>query len=213
MFAADYLENKIVDHVVGKTSFTMPTCYLALCSALPTDASTGSTITEVVYTTYARKVTAGADWNASSGGANSNATELQFAACTAGSATARAFAGVDALTVGNLLFWSPLGTAAWQTVTPANFTRVTTTATIVLTAHGYTTGDEIAVVGANDANYNGIFTITVTDANTFTFTVTNAGASPATTADRIRVKKVTSLAISVGITPRFQAGVLVVSAD
>ena len=59
-----------------------------------------------------------------------------------------------------------------------SITRVTTTATATLTAHGYATGDYANISGAAQSQYNGNFYITVTGANTFTYTMTaDPGAS------------------------------------
>lgn len=104
---SDYLENKVLDHFLGKanTAFSSGACYMALCTAVPTDASTGTTITEANYTGYARKQIAAADWNAASSGTSTTATVTTFAACTAGSSTIIGFALCDALTVGNVLYW------------------------------------------------------------------------------------------------------------
>lgn len=103
---SDYLELKDLDHNLGKTAFTMPAAvYMALCTAVPTDASTGTTITEATYTGYARKQVAATDLNAASAGTTTNANAITFAACTAGSSTIIGFALVDALTVGNVLYW------------------------------------------------------------------------------------------------------------
>jgi len=106
--ASDYLENALLDHIVGKTSFTMPTAYVALCTAAPTDASTGSTIVEANYTGYARKQTAGSDWATASGGATSNQAAITFDACTAGSSTVTHFAVCNAATTGQVLFFGAL---------------------------------------------------------------------------------------------------------
>lgn len=118
---SDYSENKLLDHVLGKTSFTMPaTVYLALCTAVPTDASTGSTITEANYTGYARKQVAAADLNAAASGSSSNANAITFANCTAGSSTIIGWALCDALTVGNVLCWgTATSTVISTTQTPA----------------------------------------------------------------------------------------------
>jgi hypothetical protein len=59
-------------------------------------------------------------------------------------------------------------------------TRVSQTVTVTLTGHGFTTGDVINVRGADQSEYNGDFTVTVTDANTFTFDVVGSPATPAT---------------------------------
>ena len=49
----DYLENKVLDHVVGKTSFTMPAVVaVALFTAAPSDAGGGTEVTNA--NNYAR---------------------------------------------------------------------------------------------------------------------------------------------------------------
>jgi hypothetical protein len=106
--ASDYLENALVDHITGKTSYTKPTAYVALCTAAPNDASTGTTMTEAAYTSYARVSTAGSDWNASSAGSATNANAITFPACTGGSESITHFVLVDAATAGNILVYSAL---------------------------------------------------------------------------------------------------------
>ena len=64
--------------------------------------------------------------------------------------------------------------------TVSGITRSSTTATATSTAHGYTTGDKVNIRGATQSEYNGDFTITVVDANTFTYTVSGSPATPAT---------------------------------
>ena len=59
-------------------------------------------------------------------------------------------------------------------------TRASTTATAKSTLHGLSTSDSIVVAGADQADYNGTFTVTVVDKNTFTYTVSNSPATPAT---------------------------------
>jgi len=59
-------------------------------------------------------------------------------------------------------------------------TRSATTATVTHTAHGLSTGDTIAIRGANQPEYNDIKTITVTGVNTYTFTVSGSPVTPAT---------------------------------
>jgi hypothetical protein len=73
-----------------------------------------------------------------------------------------------------------VGTFARKTVGAGNLTRSSTTGTLVATAHGLTTGDRIAIEGADQAGWNHQFEVTVTDANTVTFTVDHAPVSPAT---------------------------------
>jgi hypothetical protein len=61
-----------------------------------------------------------------------------------------------------------------------SITRATATATVTCTAHGFTSGDQVNIRGANQSEYNGDFLVTVTDANTFTYTVSGTPATPAT---------------------------------
>lgn len=104
----DYTENKVLDHVVGKTAFTMPAIWVALFTAAPSDTGGG---TEVTGGSYARKATAGTDWAAASAGATSNATTLTFVTPTASWGTVTHFALMDAATVGNMIAWAPLTTS------------------------------------------------------------------------------------------------------
>lgn len=62
-----------------------------------------------------------------------------------------------------------------------SITRTSTTATVTTTAnHGLTNNDTVVIVGANQNEYNGTYTITVTGVNTFTYTVSGTPATPAT---------------------------------
>ena len=112
---SDYLENKLLDHIVGKTSFTMPTAYIALFTANPTDAGGG---TEANYGSYARVTTSGATWAAASGGASSNAAAITFPACTSGTNTITGFGIYDASTTGNLLAWGTCSLSVSTGITP-----------------------------------------------------------------------------------------------
>lgn len=117
---SDYLENKLLDHVFNDSAYTAPSPYLALCTAVPTDASTGSTITEASYTGYARLAIAGSDMSAASSGSKTNSATLTFAACTASSSTIIGWAICDASTVGNMLVWgTATSTVISTTQTPA----------------------------------------------------------------------------------------------
>lgn len=54
-----------------------------------------------------------------------------------------------------------------------------TTATVTHTAHGLATGDKVRVKGASHYQNNGVFVITVTNANTYTYTMLSApGSNP-----------------------------------
>lgn len=65
--------------------------------------------------------------------------------------------------------------------TVSSLTRSGYTATVSCTSHGFSTGDQVSIIGANQYGYNGQFSVTVTDANTFTFTTAdNTITTPAT---------------------------------
>lgn len=98
----DYLENKVLDHIFGKSSFTQPTIYVALYTVTPSDSGGG---TEVSGGSYARKQTAASDWNPAASGSMSNVNDITFATATADWGTIVAFALLDAASSGNMLYW------------------------------------------------------------------------------------------------------------
>lgn len=105
MSKSDYAENKVLDLLNGKTAFTLPTVYVALFTAAPSDAGGG---TEVSGGSYARKATVAADWNAASGGSTSNANAITFATATGAWGTVTHWATFDASSGGNMLRWGAL---------------------------------------------------------------------------------------------------------
>jgi len=108
---SNYAEAKILDHIVGKTSFTMPTAYIALCTADPTEAGTGASITEVAdANAYARVTTAGSDWDAAAAGATANAAAIEFTEASGSWGTVTHFAILDSAThgAGNMLAYGAL---------------------------------------------------------------------------------------------------------
>ncbi|MBA7540642.1 hypothetical protein ES705_32941 [subsurface metagenome] len=107
---SDYLENEILDHVLGGADYARPaTVYVALYTVAPTDAGGG---TEVSGAGYARvAVTNNAtNWPAAAGGEKSNGTEIEFAQAEADWGEVVAFAILDALSNGNFLYWADLTT-------------------------------------------------------------------------------------------------------
>jgi hypothetical protein len=112
MGITQFAANKLLDHQLGKTSWTMPTVYVALSSTTPT--ATGTNVTEPSGGSYARVATSGATWNAASAGSTSNAAAITFPTATADwAAAANMTHGVlyDAATVGNCLGWGALTVA------------------------------------------------------------------------------------------------------
>ncbi len=118
---SDYLENAVLDHIFGDGTLTITApVYLALCTTVPTDASTGSNIVEANYTGYARKSIAAADMSAASSGSKTNGNAITFAACTNGTSTIIGWAICDASTNGNMLAWGTCtSTVISTTQTPA----------------------------------------------------------------------------------------------
>lgn len=105
MSKTDYCENKVLDHINGKSAFAMPTAYVALFTAAPSDAGGG---TEVSGGSYARVATSGATWSAASAGAASNAAAISFPTASASWGTVTHYALFDASSSGNMLRWAAL---------------------------------------------------------------------------------------------------------
>lgn len=107
----DYAEKKLLDHVLGKAAFTMPTTvYLALFTASPTD--TGSTAAEVTGGAYARQaITATMSATNATTGVSSNASAVIFPQATADWGTISHLAIMDAATGGNMLLQASAATA------------------------------------------------------------------------------------------------------
>lgn len=106
--ASDYLENALLDHVLGNSSFTQPANrYVALFTASPNDDNSG-TGSELSGGSYARQ---SVTFGAAASGTTSNTNELTFSSLNGVSATAISHLGIyDASTGGNLLFHGSLTT-------------------------------------------------------------------------------------------------------
>lgn len=100
---SDYLENKILDHVLKNTTYTSPTTvYVGLFTVTPSDTGGG---TEVSGSSYARQ---SVTFAVASGGSTSNSAIVTFPTATGSWGTVVAFGLFDALSGGNLLYWSAL---------------------------------------------------------------------------------------------------------
>jgi hypothetical protein len=106
--ASNYLENKVLDHVLTTTSYTQPTTrYLALFTGTSSTVLANleaGTLTNEVSTSgsaYARKAVTFA---ASSNGSSSTNANVVFDTATASWGTITCIAVMDALTGGNVLF-------------------------------------------------------------------------------------------------------------
>lgn len=106
--ASNYLENKILDHVLTATAYTQPsTRYLALFTA-STGLETNSPSAEISGGSYARQAVTFAA--ASSGSSATNAT-VTFPAASANWGTITHVAIMDAASSGNVLFWGAVTTS------------------------------------------------------------------------------------------------------
>lgn len=106
----DYLENKILDHVLRNTAYTSPTTvYVALCTSTPTDSAAG---TEVSGGSYARTA---ASFAAASSGSIANSSAVTFPTASGSWGTVTHFEIWDASTSGNRLYWGALTTSKTPT--------------------------------------------------------------------------------------------------
>lgn len=72
--------------------------------------------------------------------------------------------------------------AAFTQLTGCSATRSTTTATLTKTSHGLSNGDKVLIQGFNLAEFNGVFTVANSTANTFDYTISaDPGANPSGT--------------------------------
>lgn len=102
---SNYLENKIINHVLRNTAYTTPgtSVYVALYTSNPGEDNSG---TEASGGDYARiQVTA---WNAPSNGATYNSNAINFATASASWGEITHIGILDLDTGGNLLFYGEL---------------------------------------------------------------------------------------------------------
>lgn len=101
MSFANFWENELLDHVMGKGSYTPPTIYVGLSTSDPLDD--GSGLAEPTGNGYARITTAAANWDVAVDGLIDNGVELSFPAATGSWGTVTHLCFFDAATAGNLL--------------------------------------------------------------------------------------------------------------
>ena len=95
---SDYAENKLLDHLLGTTTYTAPTTvYIGLATASFTDANSS---VELTGNNYARKSIAFAD---AASGATDNTSAVEFNAATGSWGSVGFFGLFDQSTGGNLL--------------------------------------------------------------------------------------------------------------
>jgi hypothetical protein len=103
---SNYLENKLLDHVLRNTSYTSPTTvYVGLYTSNPDEGNTG---TEVSGGSYARQSLA---VTTASGGIVTSSADVTFPQATANWGTISHIGLLDAITSGNLLMYTALTTS------------------------------------------------------------------------------------------------------
>ena len=98
--STNYIENQILDHCLGTTTFEKPSVYVGLFSVAPTDADYGK---ELTGNGYSRKK---ATFNTAANGTTTNALDIDFDEMPA--VTTVAVAIFDSAIGGNMLFFGNL---------------------------------------------------------------------------------------------------------
>lgn len=119
---SNYLSKKLIEEALGGVAYSSAAnVYLALCTTLPDDTSTGSTIVETDYASYARtQIGTGNNqtdaWNAATGTTTAvvtNKNAISFPAATGASTNPiLGVAVVDAASAGNVLYWASVTSTA-----------------------------------------------------------------------------------------------------
>lgn len=123
--AVNSVEMALLDHMTGKTSYTVPTWYVALSTTTPTEGS--GNFTEPSAGAYARFQITAATWTAASGGDPSSTSyggAITFNQATGGWGTITHFGlfSVRTLSTGLVQHWGTLDQAkAVQTNDTASF--------------------------------------------------------------------------------------------
>lgn len=100
---SDYLENEILDHILGTGAYTMPTTvYVGLSTGSFNDDNSG---TELTGNNYAREAIS---FGAAASGTASNDAAVEFNAATGSWGTVSHFGIFDAASSGNLLIHGAL---------------------------------------------------------------------------------------------------------
>lgn len=100
---SNYLENALINATLRNTAFTSPTTiYIGLYTSDPGEGNTG---TEVIGGSYARVAVT---FDAPSNGVSINSASVTFPTATGTWGTISHIGILDALTTGNLLYYTPL---------------------------------------------------------------------------------------------------------
>lgn len=110
--ASNYLENKVLDHVLKVAAYTQPAgLYVGLFLNTSGNAATNleeGTITDEISTSGTSYARVAVTFGASSGGSSTNSAAVTFAAAGTDWGTVTHIAVMDQATGGNVLFWGQL---------------------------------------------------------------------------------------------------------
>lgn len=113
--ASNYLENKVLDHVLGNTQFSQPAnLYLGLFTNDSGNAATNleaGTLTDEVSTNTTGYGRQPVSFGVASSGSSSTDQTVTFDPATANWGTITHVAVMDASTSGNVLFWGAVTTS------------------------------------------------------------------------------------------------------
>lgn len=177
---SDFLENEILDHILGTGSYAMPTGFWSLHSDHP--GETGAN--ELSGGSYARQSIA---FGVAVAGAAAN-TALEQWDLTGVTAATVFFAGYwDAATVGNFLWAVPLGPSG--SVISATFTAQNAGDVLTSYAHGFVDNDRVYVKRASGSalptglSENTLYHVVGATTDTFQLSATQGGAAITLTSD------------------------------
>jgi hypothetical protein len=103
---SNYLENKILDHVLRNTSYTSPTTvYVGLYTNNPAEDNSGTEVSGGSYARQSLSVTT------ASGGVVTNSADVSFPQATGSWGTISHLAIFDAVTSGNMLMYTALASS------------------------------------------------------------------------------------------------------
>ena len=136
---SDYLENEVLDHILGRTATTvftgaLATVYIALWNSTITDAWTPLATGECAGSTYARAAVtnSSASWTNSTAGTKHNKVTITFTTSAGADwGTIKAFSICDtaSTSAGNMLYWGDL--ASNQTINTGNTVQFSTGSIVV----------------------------------------------------------------------------------
>ena len=217
MGASDFLELNLLNrNLTDPVTALADPSFIGLASAAPLTSDTGTTLTEVAYTSYARVSTTGTDWNAAVSGAKDNVNAITFPQCTGGTDTATHWFRASAASAGDLYEYGMLCTAG----SVVNAMALATGDIFHSEAHGFNNDDRVSLIdllddfptGPSRDQTGGYFIISSTT-DTFQISTSSAGAAVTITSNGFcQVGIVAHLAISNLVTPSFAAGALIIRA-